>query len=42
MKIVTEHISDGEMTLGAWQQVVLIDFDNKPRSRKLVCKIMGE
>lgn len=30
------------LTLGTWQQVVFIDFDNRPRSRKMVLQIMGE
>ena len=28
--------------LGTWQQIVLVDFDNRPRSRELVLQIMGE
>jgi len=31
-----------KLTLGTWQQVVFIDFDNRPRSRKLVLQVMGE
>jgi secondary thiamine-phosphate synthase enzyme len=30
------------LTLGTWQQIVFIDFDNRPRSRKIVVQIMGE
>ena len=30
------------LTLGTWQQVVFIDFDNRPRSRKVVLQIMGQ
>jgi secondary thiamine-phosphate synthase enzyme len=30
------------LLLGTWQQIVLLDFDNRPRSRKLVIQIMGE
>jgi thiamine phosphate synthase YjbQ (UPF0047 family) len=30
------------MTLGTWQQIVLVDFDNRPRSREVVIQIMGE
>jgi len=33
---------DGRLTLGTWQQVVLIDFDNRPRTRSVVVQIMGE
>ncbi len=34
--------SDGRMLLGTWQQVVLIDFDNRSRHRDIVMQIMGE
>jgi len=30
------------LTLGTWQQIVFIDFDNRPRSREMVLQIMGE
>ena len=35
-------IENGTTTLGTWQQVVLVDFDNRPRSRKVVVQVMGE
>jgi thiamine phosphate synthase YjbQ (UPF0047 family) len=28
--------------LGTWQQVVLIDFDNRPRTREIIVQIVGE
>jgi secondary thiamine-phosphate synthase enzyme len=31
-----------ELRLGAWQQVVLVDFDNRPRSREVVVQLLGE
>ncbi len=31
-----------ELMLGTWQQVVLIDFDNRPRRREVVLQFMGE
>ena len=31
---------NGELSLGAWQQIVLIDFDNKPRNRKIIVKLL--
>ena len=34
--------NDKKLTLGTWQQIVLIDFDNHPRSREIVLQIMGE
>jgi len=30
------------LTLGTWQQIVLVDFDNRPRSRQIIVQIMGE
>jgi secondary thiamine-phosphate synthase enzyme len=30
------------LTLGTWQQIVLVDFDNRPRSRQIWLQIMGE
>ncbi len=34
--------NDKRLTLGTWQQIVLIDFDNRPRSRQIILQIMGE
>ncbi len=33
---------DKKLALGTWQQLVLVDFDNRPRSRQMVVQIMGE
>jgi secondary thiamine-phosphate synthase enzyme len=30
------------LSLGTWQQIVLVDFDNRPRSRKIAIQILGE
>ena len=30
------------LTLGTWQQIVLVDFDNRPRSRQIIVQVMGE
>ena len=35
-------IVDGQMTLGTWQQIILIDFDTRGRTRTVVCQIIGE
>jgi secondary thiamine-phosphate synthase enzyme len=32
----------GEPVLGVWQQVVICDFDNRPRTRKLVVVVVGD
>jgi len=34
--------NDGELNLGTWQQVILIDFDNRPRSREVNVQVVGE
>lgn len=39
---VTIPVTDGAMTLGAWQQIVVIDFDTRPRTRELVIQVIGE
>jgi secondary thiamine-phosphate synthase enzyme len=33
---------EGRMTLGTWQQIVFVDFDNRARTRSLVVQVMGE
>jgi len=33
---------DGKLTLGTWQQVIYVDFDNRPRQRELVVQLIGE
>lgn len=33
---------DQTMTLGTWQQIIYVDFDNRPRKRELVVQIIGE
>jgi secondary thiamine-phosphate synthase enzyme len=39
---LTIPVTEGRLTLGTWQQIVFIDFDNRPRDRQLVIQIMGE
>ena len=34
-------INDGLLRLGTWQQIVVIDFDNRPRSRKAFLSIVN-
>jgi secondary thiamine-phosphate synthase enzyme len=34
-------IVDKRLTLGTWQQIVLLDFDNRPRQRSIRGQIMG-
>jgi secondary thiamine-phosphate synthase enzyme len=39
---ITLPFSQGRLLLGQWQQVVLIDFDNRPRQRELVVQVVGD
>jgi len=39
---LTVPFVDQRLTLGTWQQIIFIDFDNRPRSRELVLQLMGE
>jgi len=34
--------SAGNLLLGTWQQIIYVDFDNRPRSRELVVQLLGE
>lgn len=34
--------ADRELKTGTWQQVVLVDFDNRPRQRKVLLQFIGE
>ncbi len=34
--------SDKRLALGTWQQIVVVDFDNRARSRQIVVQVMGE
>ncbi len=31
-----------KLTLGTWQQVIVVDFDNRPRSREIMLQLLGE
>jgi secondary thiamine-phosphate synthase enzyme len=39
---LTVPFSSGRMTLGTWQQIVFVDFDNRPRKRELIVQFIGE
>lgn len=30
------------LTLGTWQQIIMIDFDNRPRSREIIVQVIGD
>jgi len=35
-------IEKGELVLGQWQNLVFLDFDNRPRNREIIVKVIGE
>ena len=39
---ITVPVSGKSLTLGTWQQIVVIDHDNRPRSRKIFVQVIGE
>ena len=39
---ITIPFVDRRLTLGTWQQVIFVDFDNRQRQRELVVQIIGE
>ena len=39
---VTVPLNDGTMTLGTWQQLVVLDFDTRPRTREVIVQVIGE
>ena len=39
---LTIPVVDGELTLGTWQQIMLLELDTRPRERELVIHVLGE
>jgi secondary thiamine-phosphate synthase enzyme len=39
---LTVPFVEGKLTLGTWQQIIHIDFDNRPRQRTLAVQVIGE
>jgi secondary thiamine-phosphate synthase enzyme len=39
---LTVPFVQGDLTLGTWQQIIYVDFDNRSRRRELVVQVMGE
>jgi secondary thiamine-phosphate synthase enzyme len=39
---LTIPFADGRLSLGTWQQIVLVDFDNRSRTRTVVVQFLGE
>ncbi len=38
----TVPLVNGRLALGTWQQIVFVDFDNRPRHRNVVVQVVGE
>ncbi len=39
---LTVPVIDGQLQLGTWQQIVLLDFDTRGRSRRILVQVLGE
>lgn len=39
---ITVPVVDGHALLGTWQQIIVIDHDNRPRTRRVYVQVMGE
>lgn len=39
---LTVPFVNSRLTTGTWQQIILVDFDNRPRRRELVAQVIGE
>jgi secondary thiamine-phosphate synthase enzyme len=35
-------VENGKLVLGTWQQIVFVDFDNRPREREILVKVLGK
>lgn len=38
---LTVPIAGGALATGTWQQIVLLDFDNRPRRRRVILQVTG-
>jgi len=38
---LTVPVEEGKLVLGTWQQIVFVDFDNRPREREILVKVFG-
>jgi len=39
---ITVPIRDGQCILGTWQQIVVLDHDNRPRKRHIIVQVIGK
>jgi secondary thiamine-phosphate synthase enzyme len=35
-------LTDKKLALGTWQQIIVVDFDNRPRQRTVIVQVVGE
>ncbi|TVQ13347.1 MAG: YjbQ family protein [Balneolaceae bacterium] len=38
---ITVPVTNGEVLLGTWQQIIVIDHDNRPRDRRIFVQVIG-
>ena len=38
---LTVPFNNGNLLLGTWQQIILVDFDNRPRRREIIVQVTG-
>jgi thiamine phosphate synthase YjbQ (UPF0047 family) len=38
----TFPVREGELGLGTWQQIILCDFDERPRQREVIVTVVGD
>jgi len=39
---LTVPVENGKLILGTWEQIVFVDFDNRPREREILVKVIGK
>jgi len=39
---LTVPFRDRQLRLGTWQQIVIVEFDTRPRRRRYICQVIGE
>jgi secondary thiamine-phosphate synthase enzyme len=39
---LTVPVENGKLVLGTWEQIVFVDFDNRPREREILVKVIGK
>jgi secondary thiamine-phosphate synthase enzyme len=39
---ITVPVHEGRLVLGTWQQIIVVDHDNRPRTRRVFVQAMGE